>query len=671
MKLQDISQRKNELLDQLTILADSPLAPFGGESTKTITKSDILAKKEALAKGDFIVAFTGQIKAGKSTLINALLFRKPLLPSEITVMTAKNTLVKYGEQPSFIAEFYSESAWQTMLSGLKRHGDKSVYENFQKEVEASSNDGFTPTRWITAAGKKEKSTSLEDLVKYIGPYHHGGVYTPYVKSITIFYPNPMLKDVIFADTPGVNDPNPYRDRITKDWVTNASAVVHTMYAGRAFDQSDKDFIQDFLLHVPSAQRIIAINKVDTIDDPNAIHTWLDDMRQQDSRNRHLLGDKDGIINVSGMGALIDEMKEDGAAFDDVFEEWAELIEDSGFDNAERHNMPALESLITRKLLDNKAEALFTNAEQFIVAALQYDLRHLDNEFAIEQERLNALASDIDVIELKIRELKEAGRQIGKHSEDLETSAQKIVDEVYHQFKRSFDDLKIDALQKAQTKIDSYQTIHELITQSPWDIKTIMESSALEIHQILRELQEKTQSELADQFHDFVHNTKLKELGISSIDTLIRLTHRNAESRLSELFSQVFTSVEVERVANDSLNWIQKGLKFLTVETTSARKNAKTAVLKSAKNALEKAFKQRAVEIHVHYNQGVGKILSQQINEVKRGVLKLQADLEKIQENRDKKEQYKAGVDTRLNELTTRRAALTELCNKLGLQADVF
>ena len=53
--------------------------------------------KEALIKGRFNVAFLGQFKRGKSTLINAILGRE-ILPTDIVPLTTAITIVQHGKQ---------------------------------------------------------------------------------------------------------------------------------------------------------------------------------------------------------------------------------------------------------------------------------------------------------------------------------------------------------------------------------------------------------------------------------------------------------------------------------------------------------------------------------------------------------------------------------------------
>ena len=62
------------------------------------------------------IGIIGQVKAGKSTFLNSLLFNgKNLLPTAATPKTANLTRIRYAEKPSFTAIFYSEDQWKSIV----------------------------------------------------------------------------------------------------------------------------------------------------------------------------------------------------------------------------------------------------------------------------------------------------------------------------------------------------------------------------------------------------------------------------------------------------------------------------------------------------------------------------------------------------------------------------
>ncbi len=75
------------------------------------------------------VGIIGRVKAGKSSLLNALIFEgKDVLPKAATPMTASLTILKYAQNPSTEAQFYNERD----MEELKR--DHERYEKKFKEI---------------------------------------------------------------------------------------------------------------------------------------------------------------------------------------------------------------------------------------------------------------------------------------------------------------------------------------------------------------------------------------------------------------------------------------------------------------------------------------------------------------------------------------------------------
>ncbi len=75
------------------------------------------------------VGIIGRVKAGKSSLLNALIFEgKEVLPKAATPMTASLTILKYADTLSAEAQFYNEKD----IEDLKR--DHERYEKKFKEI---------------------------------------------------------------------------------------------------------------------------------------------------------------------------------------------------------------------------------------------------------------------------------------------------------------------------------------------------------------------------------------------------------------------------------------------------------------------------------------------------------------------------------------------------------
>ncbi|GAA8630556.1 hypothetical protein HpBT322_12570 [Helicobacter pylori] len=80
------------------------------------------------------VGIVGHVKAGKSSLLNALIFEgKDVLPKAATPMTASLTILKYAQNLSTEAQFYDEQDMEELKRDHERY-EKEFKEIVSKEV---------------------------------------------------------------------------------------------------------------------------------------------------------------------------------------------------------------------------------------------------------------------------------------------------------------------------------------------------------------------------------------------------------------------------------------------------------------------------------------------------------------------------------------------------------
>jgi hypothetical protein len=166
-------------------------------------------------------------------------------------MTAKITVMQRGESEGFLAEFYTEEEWEQ----VQRNFEKSfkLGRAFGEEVTEAVRQGFPIQKFIGKERRYEHHDGYDMLTRYVGIVEQGGVAAPYTKSVTVFHLNENYKDVAVVDTPGINDPNQIRSRVTTDWIKEANAVVYVTYAGTAgLSDSDVDFV-DRLFEKPDGR----------------------------------------------------------------------------------------------------------------------------------------------------------------------------------------------------------------------------------------------------------------------------------------------------------------------------------------------------------------------------------------------------------------------------------
>ncbi|HIP12806.1 MAG TPA: hypothetical protein EYG73_08830 [Arcobacter sp.] len=261
--------------------------------------------KEAIEKidgGDRLlqIGILGRVKAGKSSLLNALLFDgKAILPKAATPMTAALTIISYGEKLSAEVEFFKQEDIENIkqeaeeykselkkstkkiridleIKEIKKLEDKRlIKKDFNKIIlnvsqqekikekaekrakrEIKSNmslvSSFDQWQRIKESNVDYKqllefetvnSDSLENLshslLEYVGS---DGKYMPFTKSVHIKIPQENLKGIQIVDTPGVNDPVQSREERTRELLKFCDVVFIVSPSGQFMTSEDLDLM---------------------------------------------------------------------------------------------------------------------------------------------------------------------------------------------------------------------------------------------------------------------------------------------------------------------------------------------------------------------------------------------------------------------------------------------
>jgi len=220
------------------------------------------------------IGIVGQIKRGKSSFLNSLLFDgKPVLPKAATPMTAALTKISYSEEPSATVEFYSKKEWKKVLEQAYRVEQEEIaYQEQLNEFQASKVSGQRRQRGVRPPQKPNQpeeskacfelyqmvnrsglnvdeyldqeyviqstgsnQTLISDLTPFVGA---DGKFTPIVKSSSLALNLPGLKDIEVVDTPGMNDPIISRGRRTQEFLGQCDVVLLLSHSGQFLDSQD-------------------------------------------------------------------------------------------------------------------------------------------------------------------------------------------------------------------------------------------------------------------------------------------------------------------------------------------------------------------------------------------------------------------------------------------------
>lgn len=229
---------------------------------KWLTDNEVNEYKEKLDKDVLTIGVIGQMKAGKSTFLNAFVFEDDVLPAATTPMTAALSVITYGERKRLSAEFYTEDEWQEQLMTANTPIDNGMSDSQKSKIKAAK-ELVEKSEVIKGDIKnllgKTVDDDFEKLIEYVGA---DGKYVSITKAVTIYYPQEYLKGVRIVDTPGFNDPIVSREERTKDFLKEADVVLLMLYANRAFDATDRDILFKNVAQCGMGKVLIGINKYD-------------------------------------------------------------------------------------------------------------------------------------------------------------------------------------------------------------------------------------------------------------------------------------------------------------------------------------------------------------------------------------------------------------------------
>lgn len=252
------------------------------------------------------IGIVGRVKAGKSSLLNALFFDgENILPKAATPMTAALTTLSWGETFHATIEFFTpedirqiELKANTYRYELKKIKDRK-YEDFAArattsqpldeekiaslihkqafaEIQNTLPDlcaAFDQSERMQQSGlnhsdlqhfgviepESREALSVE-LLNYVGA---SGKYMPFTKVVHIAMPLDSLKDIRVIDTPGMNDPVQSREARTVDLLKTCDVVFIVSPTGQFLNENDLELMGRITAKEGVQELVLLASQVDT------------------------------------------------------------------------------------------------------------------------------------------------------------------------------------------------------------------------------------------------------------------------------------------------------------------------------------------------------------------------------------------------------------------------
>ena len=186
------------------------------------------------------IGVIGQVKAGKSTFLNTLLFDgKEVLPKAPTPKTATLTKMEYSDKNIIQIEYYSKEEWEVLEENACVDLEDEIYTSAREIIEMVRRNGVDPVPYLEKGKDILEYESYDALVSGLNNYvGEDGKYTPIVKAVTLYLNKEEFKGLSIVDTPCLNDPIASRTIRTKEFMEVCDVVFFLSPSTGFLDKSD-------------------------------------------------------------------------------------------------------------------------------------------------------------------------------------------------------------------------------------------------------------------------------------------------------------------------------------------------------------------------------------------------------------------------------------------------
>jgi len=423
--------------------------------------------KDKLENDVLTIGVIGQMKCGKSTFLNAFVFKDDILPAATTPMTAALSVITYGEKKRIVAEFYTPDEWAEQSMQAKRDESEATDTLDLSKIKAAKELVAKSVKLGSSLNSylgKTKEDSFEQLIEYVGAE---GKYVSITKSVKIYYPHDYLKGVEIVDTPGFNDPIVSREERTKAFLAKADVVVMMLYAGRPFDATDRDIIFKNVRQCGIGKVLVGINKYDipycdetNPEDENQIKEYV----TQEIKKACRACDDNTLVEIlkevepiplSAEMALLSELPMSRITSTEALNfSWKRHCSNFGISTqAEMYKWSRMDTFVqaVQQIIDNeKGKILFAKPLNAIVAAGEKLKADNELEISLLRNQINLLSVPDPELDEREESLSKLHRRMSKKLETLGEELDSVINNLKRKGAQELEDI-VDASCK---KLDS-------------------------------------------------------------------------------------------------------------------------------------------------------------------------------------------------------------------------
>ena len=238
------------------------------------------------------VTMIGQVKSGKTSLVNAMIGMPGLLPADVNPWTSVVTSLHLSPPTQDIKHsarfrFFDQDEWNRLIDSGGRIGELAARAGADEELEKLR----TQIGQMRDKSRKRLGRKFELLLGQVHEYGYvdqdliqryvclgddfeeddsdntQGRFADITKSADIYVPNPTVPmRLCIRDTPGVNDTFMMREQITINAIRESRLCVVVLSAQQALTSMDMALVR-LIANVKSRDVLIFVNRIDELANP--------------------------------------------------------------------------------------------------------------------------------------------------------------------------------------------------------------------------------------------------------------------------------------------------------------------------------------------------------------------------------------------------------------------
>ena len=277
------------------------LASFGGRDAAGPARK----LKRSLKRAEPSVTMIGQVKAGKTSLINAMVGMPGLLPADVNPWTSVVTSLHLSPQPApdaaqAVFRFFEKDQWERLMQKGGRIGELAgragadeEYQKISGQLRAMRDKSMRrlDRQFELLMGQEHRYAHIDpELVeRYVclgddlpegessgsGPGNDQGRYADITKSADLWLQRPDCPvPLCLRDTPGVNDTFLMREQVTIQAIRESRLCVVVLSAHQALSTVDLALIR-LIANMPARDVLIFVNRIDELSEPGSHVTEIE------------------------------------------------------------------------------------------------------------------------------------------------------------------------------------------------------------------------------------------------------------------------------------------------------------------------------------------------------------------------------------------------------------